>query len=185
MIVLSIDPGSKESAWIVGNTDAKYTDKGRVIEKGYALNDDVLLRVEMLKDWRQWADSHVKIDMLALEVIQGYGIDAGETIFETCWWGGVFSQAFGIKRVQKIGRKEVKLNLTGRSTTKDKHVQEALRDLYGEVNNNRVPPKGPLRDISGDQWAALGVFECFAACYLPALIVEQEMNEVQAAVEDW
>lgn len=136
MIILGIDPGSKESGYV-------YWDTVSQLITGYGILDNpkMLLEVE-----------DFKYDILAIEVIRGYGIVAGDDTFDTCIWIGRFDSG---SMARLIPRKKIKQHLCGNTTTNDKYVRQALIDRIGPQGTRKNP--GPTYGISGHMWSALAV----------------------------
>lgn len=145
MIILGIDPGAKESGWVLWNTE------GPVLwEAKHEENSAILEKIER----RLFCDD---LQLIAIERIRGYGIVAGDDTFDTCEWIGRFKQRSmdcGINCLL-IPRKEIKLHLCGNTTTNDKYVRQALIDRFGGTGTKKNP--GPLFGISGHAWSALAV----------------------------
>lgn len=137
MRILAIDPGSKESAFVLWVNE-------HVGPYGYLNNDEMLILIKK-----------GGFDLLAIESIEGFGITAGQEIFDTCWWCGRFCQAFAVGNFKRIGRKEIKSHLCSVTTAKDKDIREALIYRYGEPGKKTAP--GKLYGIAGHCWSALAV----------------------------
>ena len=142
--ILAIDPGSEQSAWVLWD--------GAIVEHGYEPNRQVIAHV-----CNQWL-----YDLLAIEMMAGYGMTAGREVFETCVMIGRCIQAreaCAFIPWRYVYRKDIKLALCGVTSAKDKDVREALIDRFGgkatALGTAKAP--GPLRGITGDQWAALAV----------------------------
>lgn len=144
MSTLGIDPGSKQSGIVIWTPATHY-----LVMAEKEINNEKLL--EFCRQLR----SDVKINLVAIECIRGYGIVAGNDTFITAEWVGRFMEACYPKPVKLITRKEVKLTLCGTTTTNDKYIRQALIDRYGEVGTKKA--KGPLFEITGHCWAALSV----------------------------
>lgn len=142
MKIFAIDPGSKESGYVVWNADEQKPEEFR-----HDHNLTVLSLVRLLP-----GDVYV-----AIEQIRGYGIVAGDDIFDTCQWSGRFEEAHKIKggSVFMVPRKDVKRHLCGNTTTNDKYIRQALVDKFGDPGTKKAP--GKLYGISGHLWAALAV----------------------------
>lgn len=135
MNILGIDPGPKESAYIVWD--------GKEILSSRTVMNVELLGIVSLPTGVQ----------VAIEWITGYGMRVGAETFETCRWVGRFEQAAGGARL--IPRKDVVLHLCGHSQAGDKFVRQALIDRIGEPGTKKKP--GPTYGIAGHEWAALAV----------------------------
>ena len=142
MVIIGIDPGSKESAFVVWEA-----------KKEFILTAKVFPNAELLEILRE----SYKSEIFAIEQIRGYGIVAGDDTFDTCEWSGRFREAHESKggKVVMIPRKEVKRCLCGNTTTNDKYIRMALIERFGEVGTKKNP--GRLFGISGHLWSALAV----------------------------
>lgn len=153
--IFAIDPGSRDSAWVVYDADA---------------GKPVL--------WRKQANLSV-IDalindvgtpsVLAVESVASYGMRVGAEVFETCVWAGRFIQAWAQSWGEqdypwtRVYRRDVKLHLLGRSHGNDADVRAALIDRFApgfggrsEAIGTKANP-GPLHGFRADCWSALGV----------------------------
>ena len=144
MRLLSIDPGTTESAFVV-------LDSGVLIDKGKIGNNamrDICISAGC--------------DSLAIEMVASYGMAVGKSVFETCVWTGRFIEAFSGPHT-KIYRKDVKIHLCQSMKAKDANIRQAIIDRYPETGGGRIPQigtkkqPGPLYGVSNDIWAALAV----------------------------
>jgi len=141
MIVLGIDPGPAESAWVLW-------DGQRVREHGKDRNehlDNAFFRAHMA-------------DVVAVEMIQSFGMAVGAEVFETCVWVGRLmerAERAAIPGVRRVFRMAVKMHLCHSSRAKDKNIRQALIDRVGAPGSKKLP--GPTFGLSGDRWAALAV----------------------------
>jgi hypothetical protein len=140
-VIFGIDPGSRESGYVLWDTG-----QNRVFQCGNESNEGML---DLCR--------HTDFELLAIEQIRGYGIVAGDDIFDTCEAYGRFREAYECRglRVIMVPRKNIKKHLCGVTTTNDKYIRMALIDRLGEVGTKRSP--GPLFGISGHLWSALAV----------------------------
>ncbi len=148
MIVLAIDPGNIESAFVERTSD------GQVISFGKYANDEMLALLR---------ETNPAVCSLAIEMIASYGMPVGAEVFETCVWIGRFIQAWGAA-FEFVYRREVKLHLCNSARAKDGNVRAALIDRYGgkaKAIGKKAAP-GPLFGISADVWSALAVAVTFA-----------------------
>lgn len=152
-MILGLDPGNKESAWVLYDPMA-----GNIRSCGKQKNSEVLKIV------REWCDPRTS---LVIERIACYGMAVGDEVFETCVWTGRFIQAWAESPERsdaaRIPRKYVKLHLCGSMRAKDGNVMTALMDKFGGkgCKGTKKNP-GPLYGIAGDQWSALAVAVTFA-----------------------
>lgn len=138
-MIFAIDPGTKESGWVLFNGSG-------VIDSGVADNHDVL----------RWVQSGQGADMLAIEMIAGMGMTVGQTTFETVRWIGRFQQAWrDPEAVKLVYRREVKQHLCGSQQAKDKNIRQALIDMFGEPGTKKAP--GPTYGVSSHAWSALAI----------------------------
>jgi hypothetical protein len=110
--ILAIDPGPKESAWVVL--------EGAAVTAGMALNDALVSRLR-----EYW-----KADLLAVEMIASYGMAVGEEVFTTCFWTGRFVEAWA-GPFKLVPRLEVKMCLCHDSRARDGNIRQALIDRFG------------------------------------------------------
>lgn len=149
MTLLAIDPGNKQSAYVVVNEELFPVAFGKVP------NSELL----------GWLPTHL-VDRCVIEMVASYGMAVGADVFETCVWIGRFAQtveATGLD-VQLIKRNAVKVHLCGSSRAKDGNITQALVDRFAPGQPNRG--KGTKGDpgffygFSADVWQAyaLAVF---------------------------
>lgn len=144
-MLLSIDPGPEQSAWVL-------YDGARPVQFGK--NNNAYLRLSI----QRGGMLHSKGDHLVIEMIASYGMPVGAEVFMTCVAVGRFVQAWD-RPYTLMPRREVKLHLCGSARANDATIRAALLDKWGgrkaALGDKRSP--GPLRGVSGDVWAALGV----------------------------
>lgn len=138
-VVIAIDPGPTESAWLMW-------DQG-IVEFAKTANDDLV----------KFLNGHggAMAQRLVIEKIACYGMAVGAEVFETCVWTGRFMEAFGADRTDRIERLKVKLHLCHDSKAKDANIRAALIDRLGPPGTKKNP--GPTYGIAGDIWSALAV----------------------------
>ena len=151
MKILALDPGNTRTAWLRYDSETKLP-----VDFGYESNEDVRAKL------KQEADNlpiFSDIDILAIEWISSYGMQAGQEIFMTCFWVGRFVDCWTGKHML-IVRPDIKIHLCNNRSAKDKFVREALIFKFGqsaeEAIGNRKKP-GPLYGIAGDVWSSLAV----------------------------
>jgi len=142
VIVLGIDPGPTESAWMVLE-DSKPADWSK------QPNDGLLRKLDLFSR---------DCDVLVIEKIESFGMAVGAEIFETVFWSGRFAEAWG-NDFHRLGRKDVKMHLCNSMRATDANIRCALIDKFGgkEAAIGRKKTPGPLFGISGDCWSALAV----------------------------
>lgn len=146
-MILSIDPGNKESAYCLIE---KKTYKP--IEFGKLDNNRLIDKINSLEN------SLENIDRLVIEMVANYGMPVGKEVFDTCVWIGRFVEEF-INYVNPqytyIYRKDVKMNLCNSMRAKDSNIRQALIDRFGEVGTKRK--KGWFYGFKADIWSAYAV----------------------------
>lgn len=153
-LLLAIDPGDVESAWVVLDVDTR-----RPLWIAKEANERVLeLCLGARPDTLQLPFEG------AVEMIASYGMPVGKEVFETCVWIGRFSQALddAFGRVPElIYRREVKLHHTGDSKAKDGNIAQALIDRFapGERNRGKGTKDAPgwFYGFKADIWQAYAV----------------------------
>ena len=144
--VLALDPGTKESGWVIVDQKTK-----ELLKSGISLNSDVVKMID------QTCCKHIAIEMIA-----SYGMPVGREVFETCVWIGRFIQAANITP-DIVYRKDVKIHLCQTQRAKDKNITQAIKDLYPATGGGKNPvvgtmkQPGPLYGVKSHIWAALGV----------------------------
>ena len=115
MRVLAIDPGTKDSAFVL-------FDGQQVLDHGQWGNEQLLQR---LRRREFGTDTYTTV----IEQVQGFGKPVGSEVFETVFWSGRFAQAS--RPFDRIGRKAVKRHLCGTTTANDAAVRAALFARFG------------------------------------------------------
>lgn len=147
MLVLAIDPGSTESAFV-------FWDGQRVRDKGKVDNE------EMLADLM--VRGHGGDVLLVLEEVASYGMPVGEDVFETVFWSGRFAEAWEGKFI-RVQRKDVKMHLCGSMRAKDSNIRQALIDRFGKPGVKSAPNETYGEDgskekkLKADEWQALAL----------------------------
>ena len=140
--ILAVDPGTTESAWV-------YLVRGIPLSHGKWPNAEVLAKLKA---------SPLGDELLAIEMIAGYGMSVGQEVFDTCFWSGRFVQAYDGPHV-RVSRKEVKLHLCDSHRANDASIRYAILERFGgkatAIGSKATP--GPLYGIKADEGAALAV----------------------------
>lgn len=143
-MILAIDPGNIQSAYVLMDDDLKPTQFAKTE------NENMLAVIE-------GARFYGKVKTLAVEMVASYGMPVGAEVFETCVWIGRFIEAakrIGMK-VTRVYRKDVKMNLCGSMKAKDSNIRQALIDRFGVVGVKKAP--GWFYGFKADIWAAYAV----------------------------
>lgn len=152
MKILSIDPGSQSSGWMLFDSNTQ-----KILLFGKTENETFLKDMEYLKPVP---------DILVYEKMQNYGSPVGQTTFDTCIWIGRFIQKhidiqspFQTPRVGFVYRYEVKSNLCPKMRSNDSTIRAALIERFGKQGSKRNP--GPTYGVKADIWSALGIAVTF------------------------
>src|SRR4029077_6631736 len=151
MIVLAIDPGSEQSAWLVYNAA---TAGIRAFAK---LPNDELERQLRL-------GLSTQVTEAAIEWTAPRGMPASAELFETLYWVGRYAaviEELGL-RVARVKRGDVKRHLCGTTAANDANVRAALIDRFGGAGGKAAAiglkaSPGPLYGIAKDVWSALAI----------------------------
>jgi hypothetical protein len=141
MYIFSIDPGNKQSAYVV--YDPKQL---RILKHGIVDNHDLVNGLLFVPNGR-----------FVIEMVACYGMPVGQEVFETVLWIGRFMQKikdYG-QEVSLVYRKDVKMYFCGSMKAKDSNIRQALIDAYGPIGCKKEP--GPLYGIKKDEWSALAI----------------------------
>lgn len=144
MVVMAIDPGYEQSAWVL-------YDGQRVITHGIERNESLLARFGGLVG---------AVDAVVLEQIESFGMAVGREVFETVFWTGRFFEAAREPCVpERMPRKAVKLHLCQSARAQDTNIRTALMDRFGgkEAAVGRSKSPGPLFGIKSHEWSALAI----------------------------
>lgn len=152
MIVLAIDPGYEQSAWVLFNGQ-------RILGHSIDLNPALLERMEFPKE--SFGVPGIDfIDAVVLEQIESFGMAVGREVFETVFWTGrLFEAADHFCDPERMPRRTVKLHLCQSARAQDSNIRVELLDRFGgkdrAVGKKATP--GPLYGIKSHEWAALAI----------------------------
>lgn len=152
--VLAIDPGPKESAWVI------YAG-GNPVDFSLDENEMVCKKIKYLREHKSFCRNQP--EHLAIEMIASYGMPVGKSVFETCVWIGRFIESWSSNNYTLIYRKQVSVHLCGSARAKDSNIRQAIMDRYEPTGGGKTPvvgvkkKPGPLYGIRKDIWAALAV----------------------------
>lgn len=149
MIILSIDPGNIDSAYI-------FWDGKSILQFGKVTNEELL---DIIK-----YETFV-YDEVVVEMIASYGMPVGKEVFDTCVWIGRFVQECENRNKYhtRAFRNAIKNHLCHSSKAKDSNVICSLVDRFSDVNKHGKYGKGTLKDkgfffgFSADIWQAFAV----------------------------
>lgn len=143
MIILSIDPGTEQSALLYW--DGKQIGFPKIIPNNEVLKvlaDDILAN-----------DVH----SVACEHVQSFGMAVGASVFGTCYWIGRFWQVTVQCQVNwiRVYRQQVKMHHCRSTRAKDSNIRQALVDRFGLPGKKSAP--GLTYGIHDDLWSALAI----------------------------
>lgn len=154
-IILAIDPGPTESAWLLYDTKVKVPCRF-----GITVNANVMPIVLGYTEY--------DISDMAIEMVACYGMAVGASVFETCTEIGKFEERFeskGLVKARRVYRKDVAMHLCNSMRAKDPNIRQTIMDRYGSTRQKAIGTKknpGPLYGVSKHVWAALAVAITFA-----------------------
>lgn len=156
-MILAIDPGNKESAFVLVKNDLS-----RVVTRKKLPNADLL-------DLFSEQFCRFPIHYVAIEMVASYGMPVGAEVFETCVMIGRIYEA-SIQKLWKeptlIYRMDEKMTLCHNSRAKDSNIRQALIDRFGPVGTKKDP--GYFYGFKKDIWAAMAVAVAFHDKHLEA-----------------
>jgi hypothetical protein len=149
-LILAIDPGSTQSAYVI------LDDNLKPVEFGKEDNETVQAVINS-------SSFYGKVDHFALEMVASYGMAVGKDVFDTVFWIGRFWETASGFVVNKklIYRKDEKMNLCHVMKAKDSNITQALVDRFasGQANHGKGTKKEPgwFYGFSKDVWQAYAV----------------------------
>jgi hypothetical protein len=151
-MILAIDPGTTQSGFVLFDPKTQQPH-----EFGKIPNEEVI---------RGIAEGRWAPDLLAVEMIQSYGMPIGRETMETILWLGEMIHAWRRmtgERAVLVYRKNVCSYLCRNGKASDANIRQALIDRYPPTGGGKLPQvgiksaPGPLYGFSGDAWQALAV----------------------------
>ena len=153
MKILAIDPGDKDSAFVL-------------MLSGYEVDRDTFDKFDndlMLKQLQLFAHVYKEDLTVVIEKVASYGMAVGAEVFETCVWIGRFTQAALERgcRVEYVYRLDEKLALCHDSRARDSNIRQALVDRFAKFDKKtgKGTKKHPdwFYGFSRDIWSAYAV----------------------------
>lgn len=180
MIIMGIDPGPRESGWVVYNPGQAVREMGIdpnlsvyqfiLFSRGGREIDEILLNYNAdryIEERRAaYNESVCRARVCVIEKIESYGMPVGESVFETVRWADRFAQAFGgikHRNVVHLPRREVKLHLCNSMRGKDANVRQSLLNRFPRTGGGKTPQigtkakPGPLYGVKSHIWSALAL----------------------------
>jgi len=167
-MILAIDPGNVQSAYVLIDENLKPIDFNKL--------DNKILLNKLIDD-----DFTSEYQHLVIEMIASYGMVVGKHVFDTCVWIGKFDQAIYGKNKQRhfMYRKDVKMNLCQSMKAKDSSIRRALIDRFAQhdYKNGKGTKKNPdwFYGFKADIWQAYALavtyfemnFAIYGGGYIP------------------
>ena len=157
-MILAIDPGNKESGYVLLDKNLKPIQFGKIENK-------LLLSAIY--------DHLLDTEHIAIEMVASYGMAVGREVFDTCVWIGRFYEAveqIDNVKPQLIYRKDEKMNLCHSMKANDSTITQALVDrfAYGVRNHGKgtKKEKGWFYGFKKDIWQAYAVAATYYDLYL-------------------
>ncbi len=172
--IMAIDPGTKESAYVVISTNPKI----KVLEHATVDNYSVF---SVIEDFTLSMGGSENTSELLIEDIESYGMAVGWDVFQTVRWTGRFDREWWHltqRGARYIKRSKIKTVLCGSTRAKDPNIRQALIDMWGPTGTMKAP--GLIYGISKHLWSALAV----ATVYLMELDpkVDEELKKLQVGI---
>jgi hypothetical protein len=153
-MILAIDPGNIESAFVY------YCKDGRLAAFGKVKNEELLADHFILGVYRGMFPGLFPEQggiPVFCEQIRCYGMAVGASILDTVEWSGRLHQAalgrFGSWTY--VPRIDIKVHLCKRGNATDTNIRQALIDRFGPPGTKKAP--GRLYGVKKDVWAALAL----------------------------
>ena len=152
-MILAIDPGCTESAYVIIRDDLSIQEFAKIP------NEELIGIIPCIL-----YNGHAK--HVAIEMVASYGMPVGVEVFETVFWIGRFWEAsldYSVT-VSKVYRKDEKMNLCHSMKAKDANIRQALIDRFGVVGTKKNP--GWFYGFKADIWQAYAVGVTYYDMYI-------------------
>ncbi len=152
MIILAVDPGPEQSAWI-----AYDTVRNRPMRCfGIIDNDEFRTAIG--------DEEFAGAELLVMETMEAHGMPVGESVFKTAIWIGRLIEVWG-GPYELIGNTKIRLHICHTARAKDPNIRAALIDRFGGSREAAIGTKkkpGPLHGIKTHLWSALALAVTYA-----------------------
>ena len=143
MKVISIDPGSERSAFLIYETTERMILFAEIMD-----NEEILQR---LAESGKLLPFKREDTLLAIEMIQSFGMPVGKEVFETIFWVGRFVQEWSrYGKYKLIYRRDIKLHFCNSVRAKDSNIRAVLKDKFAGRNLRK---EGIVKDL----WSSLAI----------------------------
>jgi len=144
MLLTAIDPGPSESAYVCWDTERHdFWTPRQGFKMGLVSTDEMIFRLKR----------DAQSDLIAIEMVQSYGMTVGRSTFETALNVGRFMQSVQGRNapylVKLFGRPTIKGQIGGKT---DGEIRASLRMRYGEAKKGEK-----LEGVKKDIWSALAL----------------------------
>ena len=150
MIVIGVDPGTYQSAFVVW-------DGEQIKDHGILPNE--LIRGVLLNYGLGPDLDPVQADVVVLEQVESYGMAVGREVFQTVLETGRFFQI--VEDIAELmPRKVVKSHLCHTTRANNSNIRAALIDRFGGSKAAAIGLKktpGPLYGVRSHEWSALAL----------------------------
>lgn len=159
-MILAIDPGNIQSAYVLTTDELAIKDKGKIENEA------------LLEKIYEVADVHAEELHAAIEMVACYGMAVGKEVFDTCVMIGRIVQVFDDLDIPYtyIFRKDEKITLCNSMKAKDANIRQALIDRFAQHDfKNGKGTKANTDTFYGfkaDIWAAMAVAVTYHDLYL-------------------
>lgn len=159
-MILAIDPGNIQSAYVLTYDDLRVNDKGKVE------NSELLEKIYAAKE------IHGDTLHVAIEMVACYGMAVGKEIFDTCVMIGRIVQVLDDLDIPYtyIFRKDEKITLCNSMKAKDANIRQALIDRFAQhdFKNGKGTKANPdtFYGFKADIWASMAVAVTYHDLYL-------------------
>ena len=158
-MILAIDPGSTQSAYVI-------LDKHLQPDTFDKIDNKELLNMIYNHEFEYC--NHIAIEMIA-----SYGMAVGAEVFDTCVFIGQLKEALFATyylKSQYIYRKDEKMNLCHTMKAKDTNIRQALIDRFAQFDFKNGKGTKKNQDVfygfAKDCWAAYAVAITYYDLYL-------------------
>lgn len=164
-MILAIDPGSTESAYVILDENLKPVIHSKQ-------DNELLLKMIYQTNVRpEQNETNRVVTSCAIEMVASYGMAVGKEVFETVYWIGRFREAIKFtENIKLIYRKEEKMNLCHSMKAKDSNITQALVDRFatGQPNHGKGTKANPgwFHGFSKDVWQAYAVGVTYHDLYI-------------------
>lgn len=173
-MILAIDPGNIESAYVLTKDNLEVIEKGKV--ENISLLKDVRLMIELIPPTLQ-DDEKFNV---AIEMVACYGMAVGKEVFETCVMIGQLKEICRQDGIEPtyIYRKDEKITICNSMKAKDSNIRQALIDRFAvhDFKNGKGTKSNPdtFYGFKADIWASMAVAVTYHDMYLKGDNVNEE-----------